>query len=78
MLYETFYVIFIRNLLVFFFLRSKIFFFFRGYNDLADRKQCREGTWHNPGWNDVVSNTVPLIRSMSTRILEPLPFSPTQ
>jgi len=48
------------------------------YNDLADRKQCREGTWHNPGWNDVVSNTVPLIRSMSTRILEPLPFSPTQ
>jgi len=48
------------------------------YTDLADRKACREGTWDNAGWNDVVANTVPLIRSMKTRILEPLPFSPTQ
>jgi len=48
------------------------------YTDLADRKACREGTWHNPEWNDVVLNTVPLIRNMRTRILEPLPFSPTQ
>jgi len=48
------------------------------YSDLADRKKCRESTWHNAGWNDVVANTVPLIRSMKTRILEPLPFSPTQ
>ena len=55
-----------------------IFFVFRCYTDLADRKSCREGTWYNPEWNDVVSNTVPMIRSMSTRILEPLPFSPTQ
>ena len=53
-------------------------FYFRCYSDLADRKKCREGTWYNEGWNDVVANTVPLIRSMKTRILEPLPFSPTQ
>jgi hypothetical protein len=48
------------------------------YADLEDRKNCREGTWDDPEWNDVVQNTVPLIRTMSTRILEPLPFSPTQ
>jgi len=48
------------------------------YTDLADRKNCRDGTWYNDGWNDVVANTVPLVRSMKTRIMEPLPFSPTQ
>lgn len=48
------------------------------YTDLADRKNCRDGTWTNDGWNDVVANTVPLVRSMKTRIMEPLPFSPTQ
>lgn len=50
----------------------------RVYSDLADRKQCRESTWNEAEWNNVVANTVPLIRTMSTRILEPLPFSPTQ
>ena len=50
----------------------------RCYTDLTDRKNCRLGTWDNQGWNEVVANTVPLIRSMKTRILEPLPFSPTQ
>ncbi|XP_040580839.1 protein NipSnap [Lepeophtheirus salmonis] len=48
------------------------------YKDLADRKSCRESTWNQPEWNSVVSNTVPLIKEMSTKILEPLPFSPTQ
>jgi len=48
------------------------------YKSLADRKQCREGTWAYPEWNDVVANTVPLVNSMSTTIVEPLPFSPTQ
>ena len=52
--------------------------FYRCYSDLADRKSCREGTWKDDEWNDVVSNTVPLIRTMKTRILEPLPISPTQ
>jgi len=48
------------------------------YNDLADRKSCREGTWKDDEWNDVVSHTVPLIRTMKTRILKPLCYSPTQ
>lgn len=48
------------------------------YKSMADRKACREATWHYPEWNDVVANTVPLINTMSTRILEPLEFSPTQ
>jgi len=48
------------------------------YTDLQDRKQCREGTWKEDEWNDIVSHTVPLIRTMKTRILEPLPYSPTQ
>ena len=51
---------------------------FRVYSNLEDRKKCRENTWFEPEWNEVVANTVPLIRTMSTRILEPLPFSPTQ
>nr|ACO15251.1 NipSnap [Caligus clemensi] len=48
------------------------------YKDLADRKSCRECTWNQSEWNTVVSKTVPLIKEMSTKILEPLPFSPTQ
>lgn len=48
------------------------------YQGLSDRKLCREQTWNQSEWNYVVGQTVPLIRNMSTRILEPLPFSPTQ
>jgi len=48
------------------------------YKSMADRKACREATWHYPEWNDIVSNTVPLVNTMTTRILEPLEFSPTQ
>merc|ERR1719234_2511645 len=48
------------------------------YKSMADRKQCREATWHYPEWNDIVANTVPLVNTMSTTILEPLEFSPTQ
>jgi hypothetical protein len=48
------------------------------YKSLADRKACREGTWAHPEWNDIVANTVPLVKTMNTKIVEPLPFSPTQ
>jgi len=48
------------------------------YKSMADRKACREATWHYPEWNDIVANTVPLVKEMTTRILEPLEFSPTQ
>lgn len=48
------------------------------YKSMADRKACREATWHYPEWNEIVANTVPLVKTMSTKILEPLEFSPTQ
>jgi len=48
------------------------------YKSMADRKAMREATWHYPEWNDIVANTVPLVNTMSTKILEPLEFSPTQ
>ena len=37
------------------------------YESMADRKGCREATWHYPEWNDVVANTVPLVKTMKTR-----------
>ena len=37
------------------------------YQSMADRKGCREATWHYPEWNDVVANTVPLVKTMKTR-----------
>ena len=37
------------------------------YESMADRKACREATWHYPEWNDVVANTVPLVKTMKTR-----------
>jgi len=48
------------------------------YEDLAARKSTREGSWQTPEWHEVVSNTVPLIRSMNTRVYQPLLFSPTK
>ena len=45
---------------------------------MDDRNNCRKETWHQEKWPEVVANTVPLIKTMKTRILEPLPFSPTQ
>lgn len=48
------------------------------YKSIEDRKTCREDTWQYPEWNDVVANTVPLVNTMNTRILEPLDFSPTK
>ena len=38
------------------------------YESMADRKGCREATWHYPEWNDVVANTVPLVKTMKTRL----------
>jgi len=48
------------------------------YPSMADRKACREDTWNQPEWANIVAKTVPLVNAMSTRIMEPLPFSPTQ
>jgi len=48
------------------------------YSDLVDRRVCRQEVWNHQDWNMIVANTVPLVRTMKTRILEPLPFSPTK
>lgn len=53
-------------------------FKFTGYKDLQARRETRESTWRNPGWDECVAYTVPLIREMHCRILEPTEFSPTQ
>ena len=38
---------------------------------LADAKAHEE-------WNDVVMKTIPLVRIMTSRVLQPLTYSPTQ
>lgn len=48
------------------------------YKDLQTRKETREAAWQVPGWDQCVAYTVPLIRDMHSRILEPTEFSPTQ
>lgn len=48
------------------------------YKDLQSRKETRESAWRSPGWDECVAYTVPLIREMHSRILNPTSFSPTQ
>ncbi|KAI9565281.1 Protein NipSp [Daphnia sinensis] len=48
------------------------------YSDLQSRKETREAAWRKPGWDECVAYTVPLIQQMHTKIMVPLPFSPTQ
>lgn len=48
------------------------------YKDLQARRETRESAWRSPGWDQCVAYTVPLIREMHCRILEPCDFSPTQ
>ncbi|KAF5281897.1 hypothetical protein FQR65_LT14481 [Abscondita terminalis] len=48
------------------------------YEDLNARKETRESAWRSPGWDECVAYTVPLIREMHCRILNPTSFSPTQ
>ncbi|KAK5638582.1 hypothetical protein RI129_012877 [Pyrocoelia pectoralis] len=48
------------------------------YKNLNARKETRESAWRSPGWDECVAYTVPLIREMHCRILNPTNFSPTQ
>lgn len=48
------------------------------YKDLQSRKETRESAWRSPGWDECVAYTVPLIREMHCRILNPTTFSPTK
>ena len=57
---------------------SHICFYFSGYKDLQSRKETRESAWRSPGWDECVAYTVPLIREMHSRILNPTSFSPTK
>ncbi|XP_015592759.1 protein NipSnap [Cephus cinctus] len=48
------------------------------YKDLQSRKETRESAWRSPGWDECVAYTVPLIREMHSRVLNPTSFSPTK
>jgi len=45
------------------------------FADLEERKQRREQSWGVEGWADTVHKTVPLIQSMKSKILIPMPWS---
>ncbi|KAI1263411.1 NIPSNAP family protein [Xylariaceae sp. FL1019] len=46
------------------------------FADLEERKVRREESWKQEGWAETVHKTVPLIQSMKSRILVPMPWSP--
>jgi hypothetical protein len=48
------------------------------YKSYQERKETRENAWQQPGWDECVAYTVPLIREMHCRILTPTDFSPTK
>jgi hypothetical protein len=46
------------------------------FANLEERKLRREQSWSIEGWGDTVHKTVPLIQTMKSRILIPMPWSP--
>jgi hypothetical protein len=46
------------------------------FADLDERKRRREESWSQEGWGDTVHKTVPLIQTMKSSILIPMPWSP--
>ncbi|KND87781.1 Protein NipSnap [Tolypocladium ophioglossoides CBS 100239] len=46
------------------------------FANLEERRERREKSWSVEGWSDTVHKTVPLIASMKSRILIPMPWSP--
>ncbi|KAJ6031491.1 hypothetical protein N7540_002223 [Penicillium herquei] len=46
------------------------------FANLEERKIRREQSWGVEGWAETVHKTVPLIQSMQSRILVPMPWSP--
>lgn len=46
------------------------------FADLEERKKRREQSWGIEGWAETVHKTVPLIQSMQSRIIIPMPWSP--
>ena len=49
------------------------------YDSLADRQKAREVVWNKAQqWSEIVNNTMPLIKTMSSRMMYPMEYSPTQ
>nr|ACO11029.1 NipSnap [Caligus rogercresseyi] len=52
------------------------------YESLKERKEARENVWQHQQssmrWSEIVASTVPLVSSMSSRIMTPLAHSPTK
>ncbi|KAI9716217.1 MAG: hypothetical protein M1812_005442 [Candelaria pacifica] len=46
------------------------------FPDLEQRKLSREKSWAIEGWGETVHKTVPLIQTMKSKILVPMPWSP--
>jgi len=46
------------------------------FPDLEERRLRRERSWSVEGWADTVHKTVPLIQTMNSRVLVPMPWSP--
>lgn len=46
------------------------------FANLEERKVRRELSWKQEGWAETVHKTVPLIQTMKSRILVPMPWSP--
>ncbi|KAK3700326.1 hypothetical protein LTR37_016030 [Vermiconidia calcicola] len=46
------------------------------FADLEERRARREQSWNVPGWGETVHKTVPLIQTMKSRIMVPMPWSP--
>ncbi|KAI1421785.1 NIPSNAP family protein [Xylaria sp. FL1777] len=46
------------------------------FANLEERKVRREQSWKQEGWAETVHKTVPLIQTMKSRILIPMPWSP--
>ncbi|KAI9670735.1 MAG: hypothetical protein M1817_003845 [Caeruleum heppii] len=46
------------------------------FADLEERKVRRERSWGVEGWGETVHKTVPLIQTMRSRVLIPMPWSP--
>ena len=45
------------------------------FADLEERRARREQSWSVPGWGETVHKTVPLIQTMKSRIMVPMPWS---
>jgi hypothetical protein len=48
------------------------------FANLEERRNRREQSWQVEGWSDTVHKTVPLIQSMKSKILVPMPWSPVR